>query len=408
MSHGSPPINGTASHRPCMRRPTRRSYPVRSALAAPHLLSRAGQTPHGSGDLQATCARVRQPLRANVRIEEGPPPPGAAARPPHARLTRGPPTVDPTWPPAPCPRLSREGGWGGLPQPRGEDEVHRAPRPTQGQTPPPWSPRASTLCPHPTPSDAAGAPPVCAPLWDCTKRHLTAPHERPIPCPQAVTRDAPVEDGAPQPFRIPLAPGTHTPAWGLARRPSRRVARLSLNRLPSPWPRASHYRLLAASVTSLIYPPTPFRLAFCLQWFVAEKRVFRLIKGPPSPRRALLDEAQAGYPTRLQPGRAASRLRTKSPRTPVPPTQKLPGCEHMSSNRAPRTERASPATTSPSKPWARQSRRWRVSKTNRVDGGLPSADRNNKATLLLTGPYRTIKSYAKDLSPRMVKLQDAS
>jgi hypothetical protein len=46
--------------------------------------------------------------------------------------------------------------------------------------------------------------------------------------------------------------------------------------------------------------------------------------------------------------------------------------------------------------------------TNRVDGGLPSADRNNKATLLLTGPYRTIKSYAKDLSPRMVKLQDAS
>ena len=47
-------------------------------------------------------------------------------------------------------------------------------------------------------------------------------------------------------------------------------------------------------------------------------------------------------------------------------------------------------------------------KTNRVDGGLPSADRNNKATLLLTGPYRTIKSYAKDLSPRMVKLQDVS
>lgn len=46
--------------------------------------------------------------------------------------------------------------------------------------------------------------------------------------------------------------------------------------------------------------------------------------------------------------------------------------------------------------------------TNRVDGGLPSADRNNKATLLLTGPYRTIKSYAKDLSPRMVKLQCAS
>lgn len=221
MSHGSPPINGTASHRPCMRRSTRRSYPVRSALAAPHLLfprapcqppPRAGQTPHGSGDLQATCTRVRQPLRANVRIEEGPPPPGAAARPPHARLTRGPPTVDPTWPPAPSPRLSREGGWGGLPQPRGEDEVHRAPRPTQGQTPPPWSPRASTLCPHPTPSDAAGAPPVCAPLWDCTKRHVTPPHERPIPCPQAVTRDAPVEDGAPPPALPHPAGPRHTHA----------------------------------------------------------------------------------------------------------------------------------------------------------------------------------------------------
>ena len=43
-----------------------------------------------------------------------------------------------------------------------------------------------------------------------------------------------------------------------------------------------------------------------------------------------------------------------------------------------------------------------------VDGGLPSADRNNKATLQLTGPYRTIKSYAKVLSPRMVTLQDVS
>ena len=43
-----------------------------------------------------------------------------------------------------------------------------------------------------------------------------------------------------------------------------------------------------------------------------------------------------------------------------------------------------------------------------VDSGLPSADRNNKATLQLTGPYRTIKSYAKVLSPRMVALQDAS
>jgi hypothetical protein len=40
--------------------------------------------------------------------------------------------------------------------------------------------------------------------------------------------------------------------------------------------------------------------------------------------------------------------------------------------------------------------------------GLPSIDRNNKATLLFTGPSDTIKSYAKDLSLRMVKLQDVS
>ena len=40
--------------------------------------------------------------------------------------------------------------------------------------------------------------------------------------------------------------------------------------------------------------------------------------------------------------------------------------------------------------------------------GLPSADRNNKATLLLTGPFRTTKSSAKDSIPRVSKLQYAS
>ena len=39
---------------------------------------------------------------------------------------------------------------------------------------------------------------------------------------------------------------------------------------------------------------------------------------------------------------------------------------------------------------------------------LRSVDRNNKTTLLLTRRCGTIKSYAKDLSPRMVKLQDVS
>ncbi|KAH8754381.1 hypothetical protein F5883DRAFT_431400, partial [Diaporthe sp. PMI_573] len=40
--------------------------------------------------------------------------------------------------------------------------------------------------------------------------------------------------------------------------------------------------------------------------------------------------------------------------------------------------------------------------------GLPSADRNNKATLLLTGSFRTAKSSAKDLTPHVFKLQYAN
>ena len=47
-----------------------------------------------------------------------------------------------------------------------------------------------------------------------------------------------------------------------------------------------------------------------------------------------------------------------------------------------------------------------VSGTDVKKRGLASADRNNKATLLLTAPYSMTKSYAKGLSPRMVKLQD--
>lgn len=43
----------------------------------------------------------------------------------------------------------------------------------------------------------------------------------------------------------------------------------------------------------------------------------------------------------------------------------------------------------------------------KAKSGLPSADRNNKATLLLTGPFRTAKSSAKDLTPLVLKLQYA-
>ena len=47
-------------------------------------------------------------------------------------------------------------------------------------------------------------------------------------------------------------------------------------------------------------------------------------------------------------------------------------------------------------------------KTERSENGLGSIDRNNKATLQFTPPYRMTKSYAKVLSPRIVKLQDVS
>ena len=46
--------------------------------------------------------------------------------------------------------------------------------------------------------------------------------------------------------------------------------------------------------------------------------------------------------------------------------------------------------------------------TEKSEDGLASVDRNNKTTLPLTAPYRMTKSYAKVLSPRMVKLQDVS
>ena len=58
-----------------------------------------------------------------------------------------------------------------------------------------------------------------------------------------------------------------------------------------------------------------------------------------------------------------------------------------------------PSVGSPKAPYQR---------TNQGSTGLRSVDRNNKATRLLTRPDATTKSYAKDLSPRMVKLQCAS
>ena len=44
---------------------------------------------------------------------------------------------------------------------------------------------------------------------------------------------------------------------------------------------------------------------------------------------------------------------------------------------------------------------------NRGPDGLRSIARNNKATRLFTRPWDATKSYARDLTPRMVKLQSA-
>lgn len=63
---------------------------------------------------------------------------------------------------------------------------------------------------------------------------------------------------------------------------------------------------------------------------------------------------------------------------------------------------------SPSRPPLVAGTGWgRVYLTNRAGQGLRSADRNNKATLPRTRPSRAVQSYAKDSSPRMVKLQYA-
>jgi hypothetical protein len=62
--------------------------------------------------------------------------------------------------------------------------------------------------------------------------------------------------------------------------------------------------------------------------------------------------------------------------------------------------------TPPSRPLSQWGKGADIGEIEAKDG-LPSADRNNKATLLLTGPFRTAKSSAKDLTPLVLKLQYA-
>ena len=112
-----------------------------------------------------------------------------------------------------------------------------------------------------------------------------------------------------------------------------------------------------------------------------------------------LDQVKAAYPV-AQPEKHTTNLRT-SPRLDSTKS-KLPTLKHIPQDKpGSRSCLCGLPVPLPSSP-----RRVEVGEIEAKDG-LPSADRNNKATLLLTGPFRTAKSSAKDLTPLVLKLQYA-
>ena len=134
----------------------------------------------------------------------------------------------------------------------------------------------------------------------------------------------------------------------------------------------------------------------------------RRARWPRSPSRKTLDYGKTKKWSHGRPARRRARLA-------------YPGPRPEEDSRVPRQARPRPAHRPKSAaaypgPRARQRNRetplhvpvWRahIGEIEAKDG-LPSADRNNKATLLLTGPFRTAKSYAKDLTPLVLKLQYA-
>ena len=122
-----------------------------------------------------------------------------------------------------------------------------------------------------------------------------------------------------------------------------------------------------------------------------------ILQGPSHPAYPAPPPA---YPSaRLPPARRPATPKVGAPR-------RLPG----SPSRPGLPAAAAAPTQAPSfKSLAGQATQWgECISRDLVRGGLRSVDRNNKATLLLTRPRGTIKSYAKDLSPRIVKLQDVS
>ncbi|KAG8664084.1 hypothetical protein FPOAC1_014108 [Fusarium poae] len=112
------------------------------------------------------------------------------------------------------------------------------------------------------------------------------------------------------------------------------------------------------------------------------------LTGSCLPCSAPSEHLESSWPTQLNP----SRFYQVQPAYPEPP---------------PARQTRQPELPCVSVPLPSSPRRVEVGEIEAKDG-LPSADRNNKATLLLTGPFRTAKSSAKDLTPLVLKLQYAN
>ena len=131
------------------------------------------------------------------------------------------------------------------------------------------------------------------------------------------------------------------------------------------------------------------------------------ISSEPTLYRTLLSTTTNHTHHRPPPSVPARPLQSALPCT-VSPTQQR-GAGHQASAGLPSShDQVQPGYPAPIShhPYAARSRRAYIGEIEAKDG-LPSADRNNKATLLLTGPFRTAKSSAKDLTPLVLKLQYA-
>lgn len=126
---------------------------------------------------------------------------------------------------------------------------------------------------------------------------------------------------------------------------------------------------------------------------------------PAKPTGASLPRPDSNQLTRYLPGTSRGTERRERPGTcQVKPTYPVPPARRPSSSS--RTLLA-PAETLFLVPQREPVKTEPFTGEIEAKDGLPSADRNNKATLLLTGPFRTAKSSAKDLTPLVLKLQYA-